>query len=120
MLLMEAVVSSALIGLVVFFVLSLFPSSSMLLHQARFRGHALEWAQSVLESLDQPAAALPAPGLLTPSDHKFDGVDFHSQVVLQSISGEAPDRLLQANCRVSWRDALGSHQLELGGYLAQH
>ncbi len=117
---MDAVVSSTLLGLVIFFVLSLFPCSSLLLHQARFRGHALEWAQSALEALDQPAAALPAPGVLGQPDHQFDGVVFHTQVVLQSVAGEAPDQLLQATCRVDWGDALGPHQLELGGYLAQH
>ena len=117
---MEAVISSALLGLVLFFVLSLFPTSSLLLHQSRLRGHALELAQAALETLDQPAKSLPAPGNLAQPDQEFDGTVFHSQVVLQSVAGESPDQLLQATCRVDWRDLLGSHQLELGAYLAQH
>lgn len=119
-LLMEAVVSSCLLGLVAFFALSLFPSSSLLLHQDRFRGHALEFAQSSLESLEQVARPLPPVGSKLQPDHEFDGVVFHSRICLQSVAGEAPEQLLQARCQVSWKDALGNHQLELGNYLAQH
>lgn len=117
---METVISSCLLGLVAFFVLSLFPSSSLLLHQDRFRGHALEFAQASLEGLDQVARPLPPVGTKAQPDHEFEGVVFHSQISLQAVAGEAPEQLLQASCQVNWKDALGSHQLELGDYLAQH
>lgn len=119
-LLMEAVVSSSLLGLVLFFVLSLFPCSSLLLHQGRFRGHALQQAQASLEGLDQAGKALPSPGTQNLPDSELDGVVFHSRLTLQAIAGEAPEELLQASCQVNWQDALGSHQLEAGCYLAQH
>jgi len=118
-LLMDAVISSGLLALVAFFVLSLLPSGSLLLHQGRFRGHALQWAQSLLESLDRPGGALPVPGppLAAPS-HQFEGAPFQAHLQVSPVAGEAPDKLVQASCTVAWSDALGQHQLVLGGYLA--
>ena len=118
-LLMDAVISSSLLALVAFFVLSLLPSGSLLLHQARFRGHALQWAQSLLESLDRPTGSLPLPGQpLAAPTHPFDGVPFQAHLQVTPVAGEAPEKLVQASCTVAWSDALGQHQLTLGGYLA--
>jgi len=118
MLLMEAVVSSTLLAIVVFFVINLLPAASVLLHQARFRGHALEWSRSLLEELDRPAAPVPALGLRVVPDHTFEGVTFTTQLRLSALAGESADELIQTQCTVYWKDALGDHQVRLGGYLA--
>ena len=115
---MEAVVSSTLLAIVVYFVINLLPAASLLLHQARFRGHALEWARSLLEELDRPAAALPASGLRMVADHTFEGVVFETQLRISALAGESVEQLVQSQCSVHWKDALGDHQVRLGGYLA--
>lgn len=117
MLLMEAILSSSLLALVAFFVLTLLPTSSLLLHQGRFRGHAMQWAESVLENLEGPGRVLPAPGKLAVPDHQFDGVLFRTSVEICALAGEAPEKLVQASCTVQWSDALGRHQTIFGGYL---
>ncbi|ODT60667.1 hypothetical protein ABS71_17190 [bacterium SCN 62-11] len=113
MLLMDAVLSSSLLALVAFFVLTLLPSSSILLHQGRYRGHALQFAQALLENLD-----FPAPGQLAAPPHQYEGIAFTAGIEITPVAGESPEQLLQAHCAVHWRDALGDHQLELASYLA--
>lgn len=114
---MDAIVSSSLLALVAFFVLTLMPSSSILLHQARYRGHALQWAQSLLETLDHD---FPEPGRLAAPDQNYEGILFTAALEVIPLAGESPQKLLQATCKVHWRDGLGDHQLELASYLAAH
>lgn len=118
-LLMDAIVSSSLLALVVFFVLTLLPTGSMLLHQARYRGHALQWAQSTLENLERPEGPLPPIGPRAVAEHNFAGIAYHTTLEVTALAGESPDQLVQASCTVRWRDGLGNHQFQLGGYLAR-
>lgn len=117
-LLMDMVVSTALLSCVAFLILNLFPSASLLMHQARFRGYALEWSRSVLEEAAGQTGSLPAPGKQTLPERVYDGIVFHGELEISPLAGEAPDQIVQSQCRVSWTDALGKHEVSYGSYLA--
>lgn len=114
-LLMDVVVSSALLSGVAFVILNLFPSASVLMHQARFRGYALEWSRSMLEESPGP---LPAPGKQELPARVYDGVVFHGELEVSALAGESPEEIVVSRCRITWKDGLGDHEVVYGSYLA--
>lgn len=115
---MDVVVSAALLSSVMFLVLNLFPSASLLMHQARFRGYALEWSRSVLEEAADQKSALPTVGRRQLPDRVYDGIVFHCEVEVSPLAGLAPDEIVENRCRIYWTDALGAHEVVFGSYLA--
>lgn len=116
--LLDVVMASGLLFTVAYLVLNLFPAASLLFHQARTKGHALEIARSHLEEVKaEPFGRLQTERNRVLPNRTEDGVVFHVRVEVTPLADEKPDELLQARCLVNWQDALGNHDVSYGSYV---
>jgi len=114
--LMDVVVSVSLLFLVIFLVLNLFASSSMVLHHAQQRQAALEMARSRLEWLrGQPFSAL-KPGVETLPPLICQGVEFRGECIL---TPRHQGDILMAQCKIRWGSGPQRREVSYASYIAQ-
>lgn len=102
--LVETAVSLALVGLILLFVLNLYPSSLFAQHRAEERLAALRIARSVLdEQMIRPFNQLPVGMTTQVPVRLLDGIEYRCQVQV-SGTGQADEKLLRTiRTTVSWR-----------------
>ena len=115
--LLETTVSLALVGLILLFVLNLYPSSLFAQHRAEERLTAIRIARSALdEQMIRPFNELPVGMTSELPVRLLDGIEYRCQVEVRK-TGQADEKLLRSvRTTVRWR----SHSQEFSVQCQQY
>lgn len=111
--LVEVVVGLALLATTLFFVISLFAGSSLLMQHAQKKQLALRLASSHLEQLRANSLSL-QPGTSALPEVTLEGVVFRGE---QRIEEHPTARLWRVQCSVFWLDRQRKRQVSYACYL---
>lgn len=109
----ETAISLALVGLVLLFVLNLFPSALVAQRSAEERTQAAGLARTLLEKQMNVAFAALQVGLRTPiAPVTIDGIDYSAELQVDSTPQADPKYLRVLRVVINWKSRNRNHTLQ--------